>query len=1008
MGEFSKDIDSLVDENESREELERQLLDNNYMKEKHEQARMNDSMYSDRSDTSSVKAITFGETSKSNIYKPAITYKPVSDGYNEPIKAFSHDSSFDQHEPVEELLKNSTLLKFETKQNLEPVKSETVEGIESSIARQIELFHKIKNECLDDCSDFMKEFESKTDEEGNKLISIPEDFDDIVDIAVDEQEEAMAIGNGQEELLDENGKPFWMRYFKADYLGESNPEYQNMLLKAGVITDENAKEESKFDKKNMAKFQEELMKIKSLDKQLVNSNKLYKGMKQKSMMRDQEIKDRRDREDEQKKQELEKKKKSYIKSNTAKRTSSRGSTRSKQSENSKISTKSRKDSAKGFNANPFSGMARPSSGANKAIKKAPKVPEEDKSNTFLTGVNPGTNKMSELDQRIKKDLDIDIRNEDDENRKQSNYELDMINAYEETLKQSTGRRKKYFNDDSSENSYRSDHSQEQEFDFIKENVNRISEGHHKSYLNKLTANQRRRLDELENDIDNSFLGNEDISKKILALKDKKDKEKLELMSAIVPLSEAGQTNMSFGMKNAYVYEDADRIEKINDELKTKFLSLPSPDDDISQSHDDVTSVGNFQTSVMGERQKSAKDYDVFSERSQQLTQISKRSGITNFSHSIISKLSKPVSLPKEKLLRENAESKLLKRNLAEIDDCLSQTKNSNIDQRLNEDQMSRLVDECRRDNERAQMLEVDEDEENSDYEGPSQSSSSKNYSRKYELDSSSPSKALVLYQDENTKLSEAEHLLRHLIDQKEAFERGDPLPLEYGDEADEYNEVISNIEADIEKHKSLNKEENELTKRLKEQEDYLAQIMKEIEEKEKMLKDVIIENEKYLEDEYKLENQEMSARSAATKFSSMRGNILRSDKVVNSAVPADKVIEEVPEEEDEENDKLEEILKGAQNFNIQYEIDQSSHNYKEENEKPLYILLGEAKTEEEKQRIMDEHYPEPDITDDLIDPAEHGYLQSDFDETDPSQYQNTYENVESSYPDYQEEEDIAD
>jgi hypothetical protein len=30
----------------------------------------------------------------------------------------------------------------------------------------------------------------------------------------------MRQNEGEEEVLDENGKPFWQRYFKADYLGE--------------------------------------------------------------------------------------------------------------------------------------------------------------------------------------------------------------------------------------------------------------------------------------------------------------------------------------------------------------------------------------------------------------------------------------------------------------------------------------------------------------------------------------------------------------------------------------------------------------------------------------------------------------------------------------------------------------------------------------------------------------------------------------------------------------------
>lgn len=64
---------------------------------------------------------------------------------------------------------------------------------------------------------------------------MPEDFDDTIEIVVDEQAEA--IENDEEEVLYENGKPFWMRYFKADYLGESNPKNKKLLLQAGIKTD---------------------------------------------------------------------------------------------------------------------------------------------------------------------------------------------------------------------------------------------------------------------------------------------------------------------------------------------------------------------------------------------------------------------------------------------------------------------------------------------------------------------------------------------------------------------------------------------------------------------------------------------------------------------------------------------------------------------------------------------------------------------------------------------------
>jgi len=57
----------------------------------------------------------------------------------------------------------------------------------------------------------------------------------------------------------------------------------------------------------------------------------------------------------------------------------------------------------------------------------------------------------------------------------------------------------------------------------------------------------------------------------LAIKDKTDREKLELMSAIVPVSEAGETGLSHGMKNAFVYEETKRMEEINEALRSRYM-----------------------------------------------------------------------------------------------------------------------------------------------------------------------------------------------------------------------------------------------------------------------------------------------------------------------------------------------------------------------------------------------------------------------------------------------------
>ena len=348
-------------------------------------------------------------------------------------------------------------------------------------------------------------------------------------------------------------------------------------------------------------------------------------------------------------------------------------------------------SSKGFSTNPFTGMRRPSSSnksakSNKKSNDNPRIEQEEDGSTFLTGVqNQG--KLSKLDKRIHDDLGIEINQEFDKNR---NYELERINAYEEALNQTPRKnRKKYDEDNLSQKSSGSKKSPGK-VDFIKENANKIGTDHAKNYTDRLTEHEKSRLQILEDEIEQSFLGDEETAKKILAISDKPEKEKLELMSALVPASEAGETGVTTGMKNAFVYEDGGRMEEINDQLKTKFLALP-PADGTDSMNNDFSTVSNMQTSVFGEKQGSEDNVDLFSERSAQLTQISKRSGISGISHSIVSKLSKPVSLPKEKFLREKAESKVSKQFIKEIDDNLDKIRNNN--QAITEDQMSRLVDE---------------------------------------------------------------------------------------------------------------------------------------------------------------------------------------------------------------------------------------------------------------------------------------------------------------------------
>ena len=132
--------------------------------------------------------------------------------------------------------------------------------------------------------------------------------------------------------------------------------------------------------------------------------------------------------------------------------------------------------------------------------------------------------------------------------------------------------------------------------------------------------------------------------------------------------------------------------------------------------------------------------------------------------------------------------------------------------------------------------------------------------------------------------------------------------------------------------------------------------MKEIEEKEEMLKKAIKENNKYLEIEGGVISQEdgISARSTAYKFSSARGNLLRPNRHVNSNLPNKNIIEELHEESEE--DKLDAMIEEAQNFNNEFEYEQShSKSIIGEDKTTLFYILSKATTNEERDKILQEY-----------------------------------------------------
>jgi hypothetical protein len=67
------------------------------------------------------------------------------------------------------------------------LKKEKEETALSRIQRQIEDFHRLKDECLGDLESCMDELESQVGDDGELVVRLPEDFEAQVIDAVDEQ-----------------------------------------------------------------------------------------------------------------------------------------------------------------------------------------------------------------------------------------------------------------------------------------------------------------------------------------------------------------------------------------------------------------------------------------------------------------------------------------------------------------------------------------------------------------------------------------------------------------------------------------------------------------------------------------------------------------------------------------------------------------------------------------------------------------------------------------------------
>ena len=95
---------------------------------------------------------------------------------------------------------------------------------------------------MDDLDEFLEDVETQS------IIGDSDQFNDVVDIIANEQRERgeqiveyqengmndQEVSDATAETLDENGNPFWMKFLKADYLGESDQQNASIkIAKAG-------------------------------------------------------------------------------------------------------------------------------------------------------------------------------------------------------------------------------------------------------------------------------------------------------------------------------------------------------------------------------------------------------------------------------------------------------------------------------------------------------------------------------------------------------------------------------------------------------------------------------------------------------------------------------------------------------------------------------------------------------------------------------------------------------
>lgn len=157
------------------------------------------------------------------------------------------------------------------------------------------------------------------------IITNQDQFDDVVDIIANEQRERgeliveyqekgmvdEQLSEAASEVLDENGKPFWMKFFKADYLEDSDPVQRQPQLeqKTGGAMSAKGKQINvpkqikgkKLTPEEQEKVRSELEKVRKLDAMLAQKTKFQRDLKYALLEKEQE---KRELEEEHKRMKL--------------------------------------------------------------------------------------------------------------------------------------------------------------------------------------------------------------------------------------------------------------------------------------------------------------------------------------------------------------------------------------------------------------------------------------------------------------------------------------------------------------------------------------------------------------------------------------------------------------------------------------------------------------------------------------------------------------------------------